>query len=191
MPDRVCVGVIVGAHGVRGAVRIKSFTENPADLMAYGPVEDEAGRLRFRLSLIGETKAVLTARLDGVDDRTAAEALKGVKLFVARSALPPADEGEFYYSDLVGLRAEAVDGTGLGQVIGVFDFGGGDIIEVSGPAGTAMYPFTRAVVPVVDIAGGRLVIDPPFETEARQSVVRRRGPQGAGSAKEDGGDDGV
>ena len=165
MSSLLCVGVIVGAHGVRGALRIKSFTAQPADLAAYGPVQDDRGR-RFQLTLLGEAKGVVLAKLAGVADRDAAEALKGVKLWVERSALPKPDEDEFYYSDLVGLAAESLDGSPRGRVKGVFDFGGGDIIEISGPEGAVMLPFTRAVVPVVDIAGGRLVIDPPAEIDA-------------------------
>lgn len=164
MPDRVCVGVILGAHGLRGAVRIKSFTERPTDLAAFGPVEDEAGR-RFRLRPVGEVKGAVTAQLDGVVERNAAEALKGVKLFVARSALPPPEEEEFYYSDLIGLAVERIDGAPLGKVKAVFDFGGGDVIEVAGPDRTVMFSFTRTVVPVVDLAGRRLVVDPPVEVE--------------------------
>ncbi len=172
--ERLCVGVIVGAHGVKGTVRVKSFTERPADVAAYGPVEDETGQRCFRLKPVGEAKGVVTAMIDGVGDRTAAEALKGLRLYVPRAALPPAEEEEFYYSDLVGCKATLADGTELGVVKGVFDFGGGDVIEVAGPDGRAMYPFTRAVVPQVDIAGRVLVIDPPLETE----VVEEEGNDG-------------
>jgi len=178
MSNRVCVGVIVGAHGVRGTLRIKSHTVEPTDLASYGPVEDEAGKV-YRLTLVGEAKGVVTAQLQGVEDRNAAEALRGVKLYVPRSALPPADEEEFYYSDLVGLRAEASDGGELGRVKGVFNFGGGDVIELVGPQGSRMISFTRATVPMVDIAGGRLVVELPEEIEARPD-----------DAEEDGGNDG-
>ncbi len=166
--ERLCVGVIVGAHGVKGTVRVKSFTERPADVAGYGPVEDETGTRRFRLKPVGEAKGVVTATIDGVGDRTAAEALKGMRLYVPRTALPLPEEEEFYYSDLVGLTAVLADGFELGKVRGVFDFGGGDVIEVLGSGGTRMFPFTRAVVPVVDIAGGRLVVDPPVETEVAE-----------------------
>lgn len=183
MSGRVCVGVIVGAHGLKGAVRIKSFTERAADVAAYGEVEDEAGGRRFRLRLVGEVKAVVTARIEGVDERNAADALKGLKLYVARSSLPAPGEEEFYYSDLVGLKAELADGTAMGTVKGVFDFGGGDVIEIAGPDGTVMLPFTKAAVPVVDIAGGRLVVEPPIEIEAGPDDV----PE---DEEEDGGNDG-
>ncbi len=179
MSGRVCVGVILGAHGLKGAVRIKSFTERPADVAAYGAVEDEAGRRRFRLRLVGEAKGAVMAQIEGVGERDAAEALKGLKLYVARSVLPPPEEEEYYCSDLVGLAVEGVDGRAMGTVKAVFDFGGGDILEVVGPQGAVMLPFTKAAVPVVDIAGGRLVVEPPVEVEA--------GPE---DGEEDGGNDG-
>ncbi|MDR3436151.1 ribosome maturation factor RimM [Telmatospirillum sp.] len=179
MNGRLCVGVILGAHGLKGAVRIKSFTANPADVAAYGLVEDEAGERRFRLRVRGEVKGVVTAEIDGTADRAAAEALKGVRLYVARTMLPAVEEEEFYYSDLVGLVAVRADGEALGKVKGVFDFGGGDVIEIEGPGGTVMIPFTKAAVPVVDIAGSRLVVEPPIMVEA--------GPE---DDKEDAGNDG-
>jgi 16S rRNA processing protein RimM len=179
MSERVCVGVILGAHGLKGAVRIKSFTERAADVAAYGAVEDEASQRRFRLRLVGEAKGLVMAQIEGVGDRDAAEALKGLKLYVARANLPPAEEEEFYYSDLIGLSATLADGTPMGVVKGVFDFGGGDVIEIVGPHGAVMVPFTKAVFPVVDVAGGRLVVEPPVEIEA--------GPE---DGEEDGGNDG-
>ena len=167
MTGRLCVGVIVGAHGIKGAVRIKTFTAVAADVAAYGPVEDEAGR-RFRLQLLGAAHkgGAVTAKVDGVGSRDEAEALKGTRLYVARTALPEPAEDEFYYSDLVGLSAEAPDGRRLGTVKGVFDFGGGDVIEITGPDGAWMVPFTRQVVPVVDLDAGRVVVDPPAEVSA-------------------------
>lgn len=183
MTERVCVGVILGAHGLKGAVRIKSFTERAADVAAYGAVEDEAGRRRFRLRLVGEAKGAVMAQIEGVGERDAAEALKGLKLYVARSTLPALEEEEFYYSDLVGLAAERTDGTAMGKVKGVYDFGGGDIIEIVGPGGAVMLPFTKAVVPVVDVAAGRLVVEPPIETEAGSGDM----PE---DVEEDGGNDG-
>ncbi len=168
MSERVCVGVIVGAHGVRGAVRIKAFTEDPAAVAAYGPVEDEEGR-RFRIKVVGIAKGVVTATLAGVDDRNAAEALKGARLYVARAALPAAEEDEYYHSDLIGLRAEYEDGSVFGTVRGVFDFGAGDVLELGLPDGRVeMLPFTRVVVPVVDVKAGRLVVVPPAVADARE-----------------------
>ncbi|MEM9684495.1 MAG: ribosome maturation factor RimM [Pseudomonadota bacterium] len=162
-PDRrVCVGAVSGVHGVRGAVRIKPFTETPKGVAAYGPVTDEEGIRRFDIAVVGEHKGTLLATLSGVTDRTAAEALKGMRLYVDRTALPPTDEDEFYYEDLVGLSAVTVDGDALGTVIAVFEFGAGDVIEVQGAdRQSVMLPFTRAVVPTVDIAARRIIVDPP------------------------------
>src|SRR5438552_9906156 len=118
---RVCVGVVGAAHGVRGAVRIKSFTANPEDVAGYGPLEDESGRQRFSLRLVGATKGVLIGWLSGVADRDRAEALRGLRLYLPRAALPPTEDEEFYHADLIGLEAVLSDGTPLGQVKAVHD----------------------------------------------------------------------
>ena len=162
MVERVLVGAIAGAHGVRGAVRIRSFTDDPAAVAAYGPVFDEAGARRLVLKIVGPTKGGVLAEIEGVRDRNAAEALQGVRLYVPREALPAPGEDEFYQADLVGLAVETADGTALGRVRAVQNFGAGDLLEVERPDGsTVSLPFTRAAVPVVDIAGGRIVADPP------------------------------
>lgn len=160
--SRVCVGVVTGAHGVRGAVRLKSFTAEPGDITRYGPLEDESGARCFRLRLTGSAKGVVIAKLAGIDDRDAAEALRGLRLYLPRAALPPPGEDEYYHADLIGLEATLTDGTPLGPVRAVHDFGAGDTLEIAREAGPPLVvPFTRAVVPVVDIAAGRLVVDPP------------------------------
>lgn len=162
MSSRVCVGLIVGVQGVRGAVRIKSFTEVATDLGRYSPVEDESGTRRWRLKVTGEVKGVVIATLEGLADRTAAEALKGVRLYIERSRLPAPGEDEFLYADLIGLTAETGDGQRLGQVTGVADHGAGDVLEIAlAEGGTLLLTFTRASVPEVDLAGGRLVVVPP------------------------------
>jgi len=167
---RVCVGVITGARGLKGEVRVKSFTARPEDVGAYGPLSDEAGTRTLRLAVTGPAKDAVIARVEGVADRTAAEALKGTRLYVARDALPAAAEDEFYHADLIGLRVEAVGGAGpaaWGAVKAVHDFGGGALIEIERPDGaTVMLPFTKKAVPEVDIAGGRIVVVPPEETTA-------------------------
>ena len=169
---RVWIGTIVGAHGIKGALRLKSRTDDPLDIGSYGVVEDEAGERRFSLSVLGESKGVVTARVAGVADRNAAEALKGTKLFVARDVLPEPEEDEFYYDDLIGLPVDLVDGTFFGTVKTVFEAGAGDILDITRPDGqSVLLSFTRATVPVVDVAGGRIVIDPPLETE-----VEKEGP---------------
>lgn len=165
---RVLVGVIAAAHGVRGLVRVKSFTAEPEGVASYGEVTDERGQRRFRLTLQGQAKDGVIARIEGVADRDAAEALKGTKLFVPRDALPEiAEDDEFYQADLVGLRVETRDGRRLGRVKAVLNFGAGDVLEIEGESGSRMLPFTKRAVPVVDLAGGRLVADPPDEVEAR------------------------
>lgn len=166
-PGRVCVGVISGARGLRGDVRVKSFTARPEDVAAYGPVSDESGGRTFALTVTGRAGAHVIARIEGVADRTAAETLKGIRLYVARDALPAPDEDEYYLADLVGLAVERAGGEDgdaepFGRVRAVHDFGGGDVVDIERPDGSSvMVPFTKACVPVVDIAGGRIVVDPP------------------------------
>ena len=163
----VCVAVVAAAHGVRGALRLRCFTEQPENVAAYGPVYDRAGNRLFELRLIGQAKGGVIARAEGIADRTAAERWRGVELYVPRAALPePLDEDEFYIDDLRGLAVERPDGTSIGRVVGLDNFGAGDVIEVAleeGGGGSVTLPFTRAVVPVVDVAGGRVVVEPPPE----------------------------
>ena len=159
---RICVGVITGAQGVRGAVRIKSFTAVPEDVASYGPLEDEGGARRFALRLVGRAKGVVIGTIPEIGDRDAAEAMKGTRLYVERSALPAPEEGEYYHADLLGLEAVLRDGTVLGTVRAVHEYGAGDSLEVAREGGrSVIVPFNRIVVPVVDLAGRRLVIDPP------------------------------
>ena len=164
---RICLGVITGAHGVRGLVRIKSFTAAPGDIAAYGPLDDEAGTRRFEVAVKGEAKGAVLAALAGVQDRNAAEALKGTRLYVDRAALPPPqDEEEYYHADLIGLRAEDATGRNLGRVVAVHNFGAGDLLEIERPDGTELLlPFTKAAVPSVDIAAGRLTVEPPEDAD--------------------------
>lgn len=157
----VLVGVVVGVHGVRGNVRIKSYTEDPAAVGRYGPLRDGEGR-PVSLRVVGEAKGTVVAALPGIRDRDAAEALRGTRLFVPRSALPPPEEEEFYHADLIGMAVETADGAPLGQVCEVANYGAGDVLEVRPPQGpTIIVPFTRAAVPVVDLAGRRVVVVPP------------------------------
>lgn len=187
---RVCVGAIVGAQGIKGAVRIKSFTDCPADVGAYGPVEDESGQRRFKLKVTGESKGLVTASLEGVKDRDAAEALKGVRLYIPRSKLPDLDEDEFLYSDLVGLEARAEGGEVMGTVRGVADFGAGEVIDIVLQAGgSLMVPFTKAAVPDVDVRGGWLTVVPPVYAPDEKSEHAEAGdwaveaPRGGSRAK--------
>lgn len=160
---RVLVGVVVAAHGIRGDVRIQSYCEEPADIAAYGPVSDQTGKRGWTIGVSGVVRGNLVARLDGVTDRNAADALRGVRLYVPKSALPATADGEWYHADLIGLAARGVDGTDYGKVLAVEDFGGGTLLELSrGPDGKPfLMPFTEAAVPVVDVAGGAVTVDPP------------------------------
>ena len=158
---------------MRGLVRIKSFTAEPEAIAGYGPLRDETGARRFELEVLDRAPGkrvadVVLARIAGVTDRDAAEALRGMRLYVERDALPqPTEDEEYYYADLIGLRCDYPDGTPFGRVKAVHDFGASDLLELSietgagRQTGTVLVPFTREVVPVVDIAGGHLVVDPP------------------------------
>lgn len=166
--DRLCVGVVAGAHGVRGEVRVKSFTADPGRLTAYGPLTDVSGTREFRLSVRGHARGLLRARIEGLESREAAEALAGTKLYIDRAALPALEDSEYYHADLVGLRVEHEDGTVFGTVKALFDFGAGDMLEIAlADGGTLFLPFAREAVPLVDIDGGHIVVRPPAEIEAR------------------------
>jgi 16S rRNA processing protein RimM len=143
-------------------VRIKSFTEVPEDLARYGPLGDETGRRQFELHLCGAAKGVLIARLAGIENRDQAAALRGLRLYLLRSALPQPEAEEFYHADLIGLDAVLEDGTPVGRVRAIYDFGAGVTLElVRDGRPPVLVPFTRAVVPIVAPAEGRLVLDPP------------------------------
>jgi 16S rRNA processing protein RimM len=160
--QRICLGIITGAHGIKGWVRVKSFTAAPAAIADYGPLSDESGARRFEMEIVGAQKGVLLARIQGVDDRSAAERLKGFRLNVRRADLPPPAADEFYEADLIGLEAMREDGTLFGTIRAVNDFGAGASLEIEDPSGkTVLVPFTNAAVPVIDIAKKRVVVVPP------------------------------
>jgi 16S rRNA processing protein RimM len=160
--QRLCVGIVTGPQGIRGAVRVKSFTADPAAIGAYGAVTDETGKRAFTLKVLGQAKGAVIAELSGVTDRNAAEALKGLHLHVRRDQLPPAEAEEFYHADLIGLTAELVSGDTLGRINALYDFGAGDALEVvTADGAVVMVPFTKAAVPEIDLAAGRVLVDPP------------------------------
>lgn len=166
-PRQLCLGVIAGARGVRGEVRIKTFTERPEDITSYGPLTDETGQQLFALSDPKPLKGGVAARIEGILDRTDAEALKGTHLYVARDSLPDLEEEEFYHADLVGLRVKSVDGDDVGIVAAVYDFGAGDILEIErNKEPPLIVPFTRDAVPEVDIEQNFLILVPPSEIVA-------------------------
>jgi 16S rRNA processing protein RimM len=161
--ERICVGQIGAAHGIKGEVKLKSFTADPAAVASYGPLESEDGSRVFVIEALREARDHLVARLAGVSDRNAAERLANTRLYVSRAVLPEPEADEFYHADLIGLSAEGRDGTALATIVAIHDFGAGDILELRplNAGQTVMLPFTAQTVPIVDIAGGRIVIDPP------------------------------
>jgi 16S rRNA processing protein RimM len=162
--SRVLIAQIGAAHGVRGEVRLKAFTEDPLDVASYGPLETEDGR-RVEIEAARPAKEVLVVRLKGVADRNAAEALKNQRLYVSRDKLPPPDDDEFYYADLIGLSAVTAEGAAFGVVKAVHNFGAGDLIEIEPTGGgeTVMLTFNETTVPSVDIAGRKIVVAPPAD----------------------------
>jgi 16S rRNA processing protein RimM len=170
MDDRlILMGVIGRPHGVRGLVRVNAYTEDAQALVDYAPLIDKTGR-KFDLEWVSENIAQLSeitaAGPRRITDRLEAERLTNTELFAPRSALPEADEEEFYLADLVGLAARDAAGLDLGKVIAVHDYGGGVSLEIGGSGAPLVVPFTRQAVPVVDVSNGHIVIDPPAETQA-------------------------
>jgi 16S rRNA processing protein RimM len=166
--ELICVGQIGAAHGVRGEVRLRSFTSDPQAITAYGPLETEDGRV-LEIENLRPAKDHFLARLAGVCDRDAAEKLTNLKLYVPRARLPePIDAGEFYHADLIGLIAVDRAGRNLGVVVAVENYGAGDLIEVKPAAGgeTQLVPFDATHVPTVDIAAGRIVVNFPAVDDA-------------------------
>jgi len=165
MTARVCIAQIGAAHGVRGEVRLKAFTEDPLSVARYGALETEDGKRHFEIEAVRPAKDMLVARLKGIADRDAAERLTNLKLYVAREKLPKPAEDEFYHADLVGLAAMKANGEAVGTVKAVHNFGAGDLIEIE-PAGggaSVLWPFDETTVPVVDLAGGKIVVEPPVD----------------------------
>jgi 16S rRNA processing protein RimM len=166
MPAQVCVARIGAAHGVRGAVKLWTFTEDPLAVKRYGPLLTEDGARQFEVTHAREAKGHLVATLKGIATREEAERLNGLELYIAREKLPATDDDEYYHADLIELAAVNAAGEPLGRVIAIHNFGAGDIIEIAPPHGpTLLLPFTNAVVPSVDLAGGRVVIELPAEIE--------------------------
>jgi 16S rRNA processing protein RimM len=164
----VLLGRFGAPHGVRGEVRLQSYTSDPPAIAVYDGLADESGARNFKLlSVRPQGKDMLVAKVEGVADRAGAEALNGVELYLPREKLPAPEEDEFYVADLVGLRAETRDGAEIGVIVAVRNFGAGDILEVAPEAGgeTLMFPFTKAVVLTVDLSAGRVVLEPPAEVE--------------------------
>lgn len=161
---RICVAQVGAPHGVRGEMRLKSFTQDPMAVTRYGSLQSEDGAKTFTVEGARRLKDdMLVVRFRSIADRDAAQALRNLRLYVPRDRLPPAGEDEFYHADLIGLSAVTADGAPFGRVVALHNFGAGDMIEIAPEGGgeTAFLPFTQAVVPQVDIAGGRIVVAVP------------------------------
>ena len=162
----ICVARIGAAHGVRGAVKLWTFTEDPLAVRDYGPLMTKDGARQFEVTHVREAKDHLVATLKGIATRDDAERLNGLELYVPRDRLPETDDDEYYHADLIGLAAVTTTDEPLGRVTAIHNFGAGDIIEIAPAKGaTMLLPFTNAVVPTVDLAGGRVVIELPQEIE--------------------------
>ncbi len=161
MKDHVCLGAITGSYGVRGEARVKSFCADPSAIGDYGPLTDDQGR-NYKVTVIRPVKGGYAVRLSGVPHKEAADALRGQRLWAPRTALPDLPDDEFYHSDLIGLTAVDTGGADLGRVHAVHDHGAGDLLELRPKGGApVLVPFTKAIVPTVDLTARRLVIDPP------------------------------
>lgn len=179
----VSIGRIGGPHGVKGEVRLTSFTQDPKAIGAYGALTDADGARQLKIVALRSLKEnVFIARLEGVLTREAAQALNNTELYVRRDALPSPEEEEFYHADLIGLAAKDATGKSIGQITHVLNFGGGDILEITPMGGgeALLVPFTKSCIPMIDIAKKRLVIILPVEVEADPL------PEGEGGSEADG-----
>ena len=160
MTEKVCVGAIMGAFGVRGEVRLKSFCGEPAAIETYGPLTDEAGQ-SYTLKITRAVKNGFAVRLSGVGSKEAADGLRGVRLYAPRTALPDLPDDEYYHADLIGLKVLDTGGAELGRVKAVHNHGASDLLEIAAAEGTVLLPFTLESVPTVDLTRGCVVADPP------------------------------
>lgn len=169
-PSLVMVGVITAAHGLRGQVKLRSFTQNPDNIFTYAPLTDKYGRREFKLTREGFKDQLFIVNIDGVGDRNDAEALKGTELYTNITTVsPPESDNEWLYSDLEGLQARLEDGSAYGTVNGVYNFGAGDIIDVEKPdGGSEMIPFSKEFVGEVNVKKGYLIITPPDYLEGEE-----------------------
>lgn len=166
----ICVGIILSAHGVKGEVKVHPYTQNPEDLTAYGPLFNQSGSKEFQLRIKRIQNDAVIATISGCNDRNAAEPLRGTKLYIPRDALPETDEDEFYHEDLLNLKVIRQNGTLVGTIKAIHNFGAGDVLEVtlSGSGKTEMIPFTKAVIPDINLAEGFVTMTPPEELIAKE-----------------------
>ena len=181
MDRLIALGRFGAPQGVRGEIRIQSYTAEPAAVAAYGPLTDAGGIRRFEVAVVRHLRDdLIVARVRGVVTREAAAALTGVELYARRSQLPPPDADEFYYDDLIGLAAVSLSGETLGQVTAIFNHGAGDILEIATEGGSLLLPFTKDVTPDIDFAGRRILIRPPLEVAGEPDETEQiRGTEGS------------
>ncbi|MFN3578470.1 MAG: ribosome maturation factor RimM [Tabrizicola sp.] len=167
MSDRICIGAIAGAFGVTGEVRLKSFCSEPSDIASYGPLTSEDGKREFHITLTRPITGGFAARIRGIGTKEQADALRGTSLFVARDRLPSLPDDEFYHADLIGLSTFDTGGELIGRITAIYNHGAGDILEISTNRhkSALLLPFTKAIVPNVDLAAGRIVVDLPDESD--------------------------
>ncbi|MEJ6390758.1 ribosome maturation factor RimM [Gymnodinialimonas ulvae] len=161
--DHICVGAIMGAFGVRGEVRVKSFCSEPSDIASYGPLSTEDGATTYKISLTRPVKTGYAVKLSGVQTKEQADALKGTRLYAPRTALPNLPDDEFYHTDLIGLTVMDTGGETIGKIAAVLNHGAGDLLEVRGKGFIkgVLIPFTAEIVPTIDLTSGRAIVDPP------------------------------
>lgn len=159
----ICIAVITSAHGIRGAVKIRSFTSNPEDIENYSPLYNVDGSKEYNLKILSDTGDLFIAEIEGIKNRNEAEILRGAELYIYRDMLPEVDEDEFYYEDLIGLQARDIKGVSMGIVLAVYNYGAGDVVEVklNDRKETELFAFTKEIVPEINISGGYIVIDRP------------------------------
>ncbi|WP_457649824.1 ribosome maturation factor RimM [Profundibacter sp.] len=161
--DHICVGAFSGSYGVKGEVRLKSFCANPEAIADYSPLTTEDGKHSYAITITRSIKGALVAKVEGITNKEQADDLKGIRLFASRDQLPALPDDEYYYADLIGLTVLDTGGTVLGKVHAVQNHGASDLLEIMPSAGgnTILLPFTREVVPTVDLSAGRIIVDPP------------------------------
>lgn len=157
---KVCLGKIVGVHGIKGEFKVKSYTAVDHDIASYGDLEDKTGKLKFSLKVTGHSKDLLRIKIKGIDDRTTAETLIGTELYAPRGVLPELKTDEVYYeADLVGLKVFDEQKNEVAKVIGFYNFGAGDILEIKLKTGRAeMLPFNKAYVPEINLEDGYIIV---------------------------------
>ena len=158
--NKICLGAVVGVHGIRGEVKVKSFSDDERNLTRYGEVTNEAGDKKFSLKIVGHSKELLRVKIKGIDDRNTAETLVGTAFYINRDLLPDLKEDEFYHTDLIGLEVKNSNGDIIGEVNALYNFGAGDIIEIKLNGGSLeMLPFTSAYVPTINIKEHHIIVE--------------------------------